>query len=74
MPVRLLRFLAAQPLPCEVTHATEVLDTRVLVLAGHIKAEFMRTDSDAGREGNEKAIVTEITRLGRLLLSSFPAG
>lgn len=72
MPVNLLRFLAAQSLPCEVIEHTEVLNTRVLVLAGHVKAEFTRTH-DAGREGDETAVVTEITRLGRLFLSSFPA-
>ena len=72
MAVELLRFLAAQPLPYEVADTTDVLDSRVLVLAGHIKATF---DPPPGGsvDAGERATVVEITRLGRLFLSTFPS-
>lgn len=72
MAVELLRFLAAQPLPYEVADAADVLDSRVLVLAGHIKATF-EPPKAGGADSGERATVIEITRLGRLFLSSFPS-
>ncbi len=72
MPIHLLSRLARQSLPAIVENGGDIDAVRILVLAGHVKALVPApTRQPFGPTVQPPATVTEITRLGRLMLQRF---
>ena len=72
MSIRLLHGLASQALPVTVTGADEVDKVHILVMAGHVRASFAPVASSTAAGARPTAVITEITRLGRIAIRGFP--
>lgn len=74
MSIRLLHGLASQALPVTVTGADEVDKVHILVMAGHVRASFapVASSTAAATGARPTAVITEITRLGRIAIRGFP--
>lgn len=67
MPLALLRRIATQRLPTVLADPHDVECIRILLLAGHVKAQI----HPVGRSSKAFAIVVAITPVGRQMLVSF---
>jgi hypothetical protein len=72
MPIELLHRLARQRLPIAVTGGEDIDSVRMLILAGHVRAEIPRPVRTLSGHHQPPAMVTAITALGRQMLERFP--
>ncbi|RYF80903.1 MAG: hypothetical protein EOO29_12290 [Comamonadaceae bacterium] len=72
MPMELLHRLAHESLPVSVTEGEDVDSVRLLILAGHVRADIPRPVRTLDGHHQPPATVTAITTLGRQMLRRFP--
>lgn len=72
MPIELLHRLAGERLPIAVTDGDDVDSVRLLILAGHVRAEIPKPVRTLSGHHQPPAMVTAITSLGRQMLERFP--
>lgn len=73
MPIALLHRMACEDFPFVVEGEVNVSHVHTLVLAGHLKAVFPPlVYRGPGIEDRLRAVVMEITPLGRQMLQCFP--
>ncbi|MDR6536696.1 hypothetical protein [Variovorax soli] len=70
--MNLLRDLASQELPVEISDAGHVDAVRILIAAGLVVAMVPRPVRTKNRFEQPPATVTKVTRLGKQMLQRFP--
>lgn len=72
MPLALLHLLSKEFLPVAVTDGGDIDSVRLLVLAGHVRADVPKPVRTLNGYHQPPATVTEITSLGRQMIKRFP--
>lgn len=73
MSFKLLTRLAQEKLPVYLTDGADIDMLRVLIIAGLARGEIVPPVRTLSGHTQPPAAVTEITRIGRMMASKFPA-
>ena len=73
MSMNLLRDLASQALPVEISDPGNIDAVRILIAAGLVVAMVPRPLRTKNRFEQPPATVTKVTRLGKQMLQRFPS-
>jgi hypothetical protein len=73
MSIKFLHRLMEEQLPIHLTSGADIDMLRVLILAGLVKGEIPLPVRTLTGHAQPPAVVLEITRIGRMMASRFPA-